>query len=164
MPYFIGGTPYGFSEPTAPWPGTTPNYFVWDVNGYFPPGTYAPQRYTVDMPTIPAARILPNGTKIDKFQGYAAPKIYPREVWQWIARGSNTLGDDASLEIFIGQRVGIYIISHINTSSGSIYTARGRIEKMVSDRDPQFNNNFVTYTAEIERLTDYQFASTVSFV
>jgi len=164
MSYFIGGTPYGFSDPSASWPGTTPNYFVWDVNGYFATGTYSPQRYSIDMPTVSSTRLLPNGTKIDKFQGYSAPKIYPRERWEWITRGSGTLADDLSIDTLNGELVGLYIISHTNSTGGSIWTARGRIEQMTSSRDPVFNNLFVRYSADIERLTDYQFVSTIAFV
>lgn len=162
---FLAGIPYGFGIPGAPWPGTGPGIFVWETQGYFPTGTYVPMRTEFLLDSVPATRVLPNGVKIRKFQTYATPNVYPREAWTWAVRKNRAHVEAWDLGYLKDGTAGLYVIvmdENPNPNSVQLWTAQGIVERLSATTYPEYGRSYAQYSAEIERLTDYQFVSYIT--
>jgi hypothetical protein len=165
----VVGIPWGFSDTITIWPGTAPDHEIWDPYIGGNSMGRVPSRMDFELAAVPGTRVLPNGTKIDKFQGYDAPVVYPHEVWNWTVRqGQGHLlaqsygGATTFSNRLLGGVIGLYVVKRLGPTLSQIWTARGRMERIRASADPQFGADYVLYTAEIERLTDYQYVSNIT--
>ncbi|MCA9366858.1 hypothetical protein KC887_01170 [Candidatus Kaiserbacteria bacterium] len=167
---FLVGNPFGFTDSTSTgWPpGTSlPDYQIWDPYGG--DSRKIPRRVTYEITTVGSTRILPNGVKIDKFQGYSSPVIYPRESWTWEERGGygHTLdryygGGTGFSNKIVGEFINIYIVRMTPGDNGEVYAARARCETFSAENDPQYGAHYTVYTANFERMTDYTYVTYLS--
>lgn len=164
---FLPGHPYGFSDVNSTaWPpsATPPPYVIFDLDathyGTYAGPYYLPQRVDFSVSAVSATRVLPNGTKIDKFQGYEAPKVLPRESWSWVVRrgfGHRVAKDYSS--VMLGGLINIYILNMTSAGNGEVWAAQARVENFSATNDPAYGQIHTAYSAEFERLTDYTYVT-----
>ncbi len=167
---FLIGYPFGFTDNTSTgWPpgASLPDYQIWDP--YASDNRKVPQRVQYEISTVPSTRVLPNGVKIDKFQGYAAPITYPREAWSWVERQGwgHFLdryygGGTGYSNKIVGEFINIYIVRMTPGGNGEVWAARARCESFNAINEPQFGAHHVVYTAVFERMTDYTYVTFLS--